>query len=224
MNIRSTCTNRSQLIVQSSQHSSRGNTPPVLKSQNPRKRPLSKVATSPAHNTFIPKPPYPIVPSNASSHRRASIASSDTISSYAGTTFKQEHGSSRDGEHTWDEQAVEQYLVHPRIEPHSDPMASAMTSYINFAVSELSRGVPTKDVFGPDRAIVDLLFRRRKPTDAHSVCHFTAELCAGLSGIEMPAKLGISFMYTYFIRVSVNMRSMLPLDALPVRIANQTNT
>jgi hypothetical protein len=81
-------------------------------------------------------------------------------------------------------------------------MASAITSYLDLARSMLSRGTPIREVFGPDRPTVDLVFRPRSHRDSHSVCHFAAELTAGVKEMEMTAKLGVTVMLTYLIRVS----------------------
>lgn len=80
-------------------------------------------------------------------------------------------------------------------------MACAITSFIDLARTMLSQSAPIQEVFGPERAAVDLLFRPRRSSDPHSVCHFAAELCAGVKGIDIPAKLGMTFMHIYLLRV-----------------------
>ncbi|EXJ91800.1 hypothetical protein A1O3_00350 [Capronia epimyces CBS 606.96] len=88
----------------------------------------------------------------------------------------------------------------PLIELDNDPMACAIVSYLDLARSMISQGTPILEVFGPERPIVDLLFRSRKENDAHSVCHFACELISGLEGMDFAAKLGLAFMFVHLIR------------------------
>lgn len=89
----------------------------------------------------------------------------------------------------------------PQVELNGHPMACAIISYMDLARTMLTQGKPIQEIFGPERAVVDLLFRKRRPSDPHSVCHFAAELCAGIKDMEMSAKLGLTFMYIYLLRV-----------------------
>jgi len=88
----------------------------------------------------------------------------------------------------------------PQVELNGHPMACAMISYMDLARTMLTQGKPIQEIFGPGRAVVDLLFRKRRQSDPHSVCHFAAELCAGIKDMEMSAKLGMTFMYIYLLR------------------------
>ena len=90
----------------------------------------------------------------------------------------------------------------PPVEFDDQPMACAITSFMDLARTMLSQNTPIQEVFGPERGAVDLLLRPRRSSDLHSVSNFAAELCAGIKGIDMPTKLGMAFMYSYLLRVS----------------------
>jgi hypothetical protein len=81
-------------------------------------------------------------------------------------------------------------------------MASAITMFMDLARTHRTQGVPILEVFGPSRPAVDLLFRKRLPSAGHSICHFAFEHVAGVKGLSMPEKLGMTFMYIYLLRVS----------------------
>ncbi|EXJ93498.1 hypothetical protein A1O1_01890 [Capronia coronata CBS 617.96] len=95
---------------------------------------------------------------------------------------------------------IAEHVLLPRIEIDDDPMACAILSYLDLARSMLSRGIPIQEIFGPERPIVDLLFRTRNESDAHSVCHFVCELTSGIRGMETAARLGLTFMFVHLVR------------------------
>lgn len=139
-------------------------------------------------------PGHSALPSPASTQSApASVVSFDTVSPQI--MFSQEV--------MWSPQVIPDHLALPKIKVDDTPMARAITSYLDLARSMLSQGMTLQQVFGPDRPNVDLLFRLRKPTDSHSVCNFAAELCSGVKGIELPARLGMTFMFVYLLRVSI---------------------
>lgn len=110
------------------------------------------------------------------------------------------------GLHYWPElsppaRPIAMHLALPRIELNETPMSCAITSYLDLARSMLSQGTPIEEVFGPEPPLVDLLFRPRKPSDSHSVCHFSAELCTGIKGMDLASKLGITVMFVHLMRV-----------------------
>jgi hypothetical protein len=131
------------------------------------------------------------------------VTSSAVYSSLAEHSPLTEHTFHAQKEQAWASRPFGHYMAVPQIELNGQPMACAITSFMDLARTMLARGRPIQEVFGPERAVVDLLFRQRRPSDPHSVCHFAAELCAGVKQIDMPAKLGMTFMYTYLLRVGV---------------------
>jgi hypothetical protein len=175
--------------------------------------------------TTIPTPAAPItpvsnqcsyLPSSGSDSRRLSITSSTLIANYdqsPNTEFTQ-HSWSESPQTTW---PLALHMALPRMEVNDKPMSCAITSYLELARSMLSQGTPVEQVFGPDRPSMDLLFRPRKPTDSHSVCHFVAELCARIKGMETASKLGIAVMFVYLIRVS---GAPIPLRVSMLRCLN----
>jgi len=169
-----------------------------------RKRPLSTSNMVPARAA----PPTPSstqsfssqLPANGAGSRRLSTASSTVCFSY-------EQSPEIDGSsHHWSELAqparpIAMHLALPRIELNETPMSSAITSYLDLARSMLSQGTRIEEVFGPEPPMVDLLFRPRKPSDSHSACHFAAELCKRIKGMEVASRLGITVMFVHLLRV-----------------------
>ncbi|KAI1619487.1 hypothetical protein EDD37DRAFT_643221 [Exophiala viscosa] len=168
-----------------------------------RKRPLSTSNTAPSRAA----PPTPSstqsfssqLPANGASSRRLSTASSNVCVSY-------EQSPEMDGgfQH-WSELAqparpIAMHLALPRIELNETPMSCAITSYLDLARSVLSQGTPIEEVFGPELPMVDLLFRPRKPSDSHSACHFAAELCKRIKGMEVASRLGITVLFVHLLR------------------------
>ncbi|KAK5037690.1 hypothetical protein LTS07_001157 [Exophiala sideris] len=167
------------------------------------KRPLSTSNIAPARAA----PPTPSstqsftsqLPANEASSRRLSTTSSSICNRY-------EQSPEIDGGfHHWSElpqpaRPIAMHLALPRIELNETPMSCAITSYLDLARSMLSRGTPIEEVFGPEPPMVDLLFRPRNPSDSHSACHFAAELCKRIKGMEVASRLGITVMFVHLLR------------------------
>lgn len=155
----------------------------------------------PSHIPFTELPTATVVPSSATSSRRHSITSSAVCSSRTEHSPLAEYTFNAPKEAAWTGRPVGHYMAVPQIELNGHPMACAITSYMDLARTMLTQGKSIQEIFGPERAVVDLLFRKRRQSDSHSVCNFAAELCAGIKDLDMSAKLGMTFMYTYLLRV-----------------------
>lgn len=166
-----------------------------------KKRPLSTITVPQAHTPFSEAPASAMALSSSTSSRRPSVTSSAVYSSRAEHSPLTEHPFHVQKDQAWASRPFGHHLRVPQIELNSQPMACAITSFMDLARNMLSQGTPIQEIFGPERAVVDLLFRQRSPSDPHSVCHFAAEMCAGVKEIDMPAKLGMTFMYIYLMRV-----------------------
>ncbi len=182
---------------------------PASPGSHTKKRPLSTVIIPPARGRrqgplSVRSAPAQIVSTPTSTHMP-----SFSFSSSAWTEGSAERSpDARHRQHPWLElgmpagAGVLWHAALPLPERDERPMASAITSYVELARSMLTRGTPVPEILGPDPPSVDLVFRPRSNHDPHSVCHFAAELTAGIKDMDMATKLGVTVMFAYLIRVS----------------------
>ena len=95
------------------------------------------------------------------------------------------------------------YQILPLTGIDDSPLARSYTSYRDEARSMLASGISSRELLGDWHTRVDLVFRPRRPSDAHSVCNWAAELSAAFrDDFTMPWVLAHVMMMARFIRVS----------------------
>lgn len=81
-------------------------------------------------------------------------------------------------------------------------MATAYTSFREWACKSLDSGVPRELIFGSETVEVDLFFRSRETTDPHTVSTWASEYFRALTNIEIFGCLAGIFNFDRFMRVS----------------------
>ncbi|KAK5229744.1 hypothetical protein LTR72_001276 [Exophiala xenobiotica] len=80
------------------------------------------------------------------------------------------------------------------------PMATAYTSFREWASKQLNSGVPKELIFGSEKVEVDLFFRSRETTDPHTVSTWASEYFRALTNIDVFVCLAGIFNYDRFMR------------------------
>jgi len=93
------------------------------------------------------------------------------------------------------------YQLLPLTGIDDSPLSRSYTSYRDEARSMILHGVPIQQVFATSRVEVNLLFRPRNATDAHSVCNWASELCVAFRrDLPMPWIMGCVLMLSRLMR------------------------
>ncbi|KAK6383849.1 hypothetical protein LTS17_003141 [Exophiala oligosperma] len=94
-----------------------------------------------------------------------------------------------------------EYEVRPLLfEAEASPMATAYTSFRDWACRQIESGEPKENILGPERIEIDLLFRAREPSDPHTVSTWACEYFRALQGIDVFVCLAGIFNFDRFMR------------------------
>jgi len=95
------------------------------------------------------------------------------------------------------------HLITPMELEDRSPLSLVFTDFRRAARDMLDSGLPPAAVTGPDFVIVDLFFRNRIPSDAHTTCSWASELCKSFDGIDVFVRLAKVFFLSTYMRVSL---------------------
>lgn len=96
-----------------------------------------------------------------------------------------------------------EHLVHPLLyHEQDDAVATAYTSFRDWARRRLRRGEPQEKILGSERVAADLFFRGRGPTDPHTASTWASEYFRTLPNIDIMICLAGIFNLSRFMQVS----------------------
>lgn len=104
--------------------------------------------------------------------------------------------------------SVPAYLIQPLWQSEDSPLSRVYVQFRDAARKMIADGTPLEQILGPDLINVDLFFRARQGTEAHTVSSWACEVTKRFSTISLVMRLALAMHFTYLMRVcEIHLRS-----------------